>query len=106
MLNVSPLFRELLETLGFTFVVGWPPHVRTGPRQEYVVFPEGADIEGLLNSVQVIEAVIHSIPDEESPLGGSNGADSLAPSTNDTPQSEPDRQEDGCEATSCCIAPR
>lgn len=105
-LSVSPLFRDLLETIGFRFVIGRPAHAGTGVPLEYFVFPDDADIEGLINSVQVIEAVIHSIPIEESPLGDSNQADSLAPSTNDTQQSDPDRQEDGCEATSCCTAPR
>lgn len=106
MLNVSPLFRELLETVGFRPAVGWAPHIRTGPRQEYFVFSEDADIEGLINSMEVIEAVIESIPDEKSPLGGSEQADSLVPSTNGTLQSDFDRQEDNFKATSCCTAPR
>lgn len=64
-ISVSPLFRELLEALGFTFRVGRPPHVRTGDSQEYVVFRDDADIEDLASKAQILEAVLGSLSDED-----------------------------------------
>lgn len=66
-LSVSPLFRELLETLGFTSRVGRPPHLRTGPPQEYFVLRDDANLEDLSSSAQILEAVIQSIPDLDAP---------------------------------------
>lgn len=64
-LNVSPLFRELLEALGFRLRVGRPPHVLTGSPQEYIVLEGPVDLDTLVSSGELIEAVISSLPGEE-----------------------------------------
>ncbi|CDI75334.1 hypothetical protein, conserved [Eimeria praecox] len=89
-LNVSPLFRELLEVLGFRLRVGRPPHLQTGSPQEYIVLEGAVDVEGLASSGQLIEAVISSLPGEESsPSGSAGAAASPVPSGDSQPRESP-----------------
>lgn len=104
-LNVSPWFRELLKALGFTFRVGRPPHIRTGEPQGYVVFPDDGNLEDLATSVQILEAVIHSIPEELSPRAGSDRRDASPPSAGQSPHSDTSTQ-DRCPTTACSIPSR
>ncbi|CDJ36661.1 uncharacterized protein EMH_0093370 [Eimeria mitis] len=80
-LNVSPLFRELLEALGFRLRVGRPPHLQTGSPQEYIVLEGAVDLDALVSNAQLIEAVISSLPEEESCTSGSAGAAAPSPAT-------------------------
>lgn len=96
-LNISPLFRDLLEALGFRSRVGRPPHLRTGAPQEYFVLPDDVNLEDLSSSSQVLEAVIQSIPDQDAPP-----AELPHPETSSPSGSAPD----GCQSTTCSPASR
>ncbi|CDJ64799.1 hypothetical protein, conserved [Eimeria necatrix] len=65
-LNVSPLFLELLKALGFRQRVGRPPHVQNGAPQEYIVLEDNVSIDDLASNAQLIEAVLSSIPEGQS----------------------------------------
>ncbi|KAL8448681.1 hypothetical protein Emed_003590 [Eimeria media] len=107
-LNVSPLFRELLEALGFTFRVGRPPHVRTGAPQEYVVYQGEIRLDDLTGSVQVLEAVLQSLPEaEQQPQAEEPKPQETPPSSSPEPRdAETDVQEGGEEPVACSLRPR
>lgn len=65
-LNVSPLFLQLLESLGFRLRIGRPPHVQTGNPQEYIVLEGTLDLDALASNAQLIEAVISSFSGDDS----------------------------------------
>ncbi|KAL8270831.1 hypothetical protein Esti_005202 [Eimeria stiedai] len=115
-LSVSPLFRELLEALGFSFRVGRPPHVRLGGPQEYVVFQGEVRLDDLAGNVQVLEAVVQSLSEEEQqpeevqqpqaeerkPQMPQETSPSCSPAPRDA---ETDVQEGGDEPVACCLRP-
>src|SRR5699024_10136045 len=65
-LNVSPLFLQLLESLGVRLRIGRPPHVQTGNPQEYIVLEGTLDLDALASNAQLIEAVISSFSGDDS----------------------------------------
>ncbi|KAL8437067.1 hypothetical protein ACSSS7_001224 [Eimeria intestinalis] len=105
-LDVSPLFRELLEALGFTFRVGRPPHVRTGGPQEYVVFQGEVRRDDLTSNVQVLEAVIQSLPEEEQQPQLEEPKPQEPPPSPAPRDAETDVQEGEEEPVACCLRPR
>ncbi|KAL8444235.1 hypothetical protein Emag_005592 [Eimeria magna] len=106
-LNVSPLFRELLEALGFTFRVGRPPHVRTGGPQEYVVYQGEVRLDDLVGSVQVLEAVLQSLTEEEQqPQAEEPKAQETPPPCSPGLRDAETEVQEGDEPVACCIRPR
>ncbi|KAL8440368.1 hypothetical protein Efla_000256 [Eimeria flavescens] len=105
-LNVSPLFRDLLEALGFTFRVGRPPHVRGGAPQEYVVLQGAFSVDDLASSLQVLEAVLHSICEEEPPPESPKPPAAASAAACGSVSTETEEAPASCPPSACSIRPR
>lgn len=103
-IGISPLFRELLEALGFTFRVGRPPHVRTGAPQEYVVLRDDANFEDLASKAQILEAVLHSISDEVQKPSEREARAPSPPAQGSQPSETGETAP--CEAVACSVSSR
>lgn len=87
-LDVDPLFQSLLKELGFRFTVGRPPHVRTGPPQEYAVLPDDASLENFASIAQLLKAIAQSLPDYSLPSGESGNVTDSSPSVVNVPEGQ------------------